>query len=161
MKMFRERYTEQARKALIDAEDWEVKLNSPFISPEQSLLGLLDSEESLAFQILERLGVNTRKLKSELEIKLREQAPSESPTSSPTFTPSAKQVLIRAADEARSMRDTHINTAHLLLGLLWGEESFASEILTEHGVRYEDVMKFFSRNEGRGRGNARKIEEKA
>lgn len=106
--MFRERYTEQARKALINAEDWAVKLNSPFISSEHILLGLLNLEESLAFQILERLGVNTRKPKSELEIKLREQAPSESPTISPTFTPSAKQVLIRAADEARSMRGTHI-----------------------------------------------------
>jgi ATP-dependent Clp protease ATP-binding subunit ClpC len=73
--MLWERYTERARKVMLHAEDWAIKLRSPFISSEHILLGLLEEEDTLAVQMLERLGVNIRKMKSELESQLKAQAP--------------------------------------------------------------------------------------
>jgi len=139
--MFWERYTERARKAMLHAEDWAIRLRSPYISPEYILLGLLEEKDTLAFQILERLGVDVHKMKSELENQLREQAPSHPPIGSPTLTAPAKQVLIRAADEARSMNDSHIDTVHLLFGLLKEKQGLAAEILAKYNVRYEEVRK--------------------
>ena len=114
--MLWERYTERARKVMLHAEDWAIRLRSPYISSEHILLGLLEEEDTLAVQILERLGVDIHRLRAELESQLRAQAPAHPPVGSPTLTSPAKQVLIRAADEARSMNDSHIDTAHLLLG---------------------------------------------
>jgi len=139
--MFWERYTERARKAMLHAEDWAIRLRSPYISPEHILLGLLEEKDTLAFQILERLGVDVHKMKSELENQLREQAPAHPPIGSPTLTAPAKRVLIRAADEAKLMNDSHIDTAHLLLALLKEKQGLAAEILAKYNVRYEDVRK--------------------
>ncbi|MFZ8851232.1 MAG: Clp protease N-terminal domain-containing protein, partial [Armatimonadota bacterium] len=139
--MLWERYTERARKVMLHAEDWAIRLRSPYISSEHILLGLLEEEDTLAVQILERLGVDIHRLRAELESQLRAQAPAHPPVGSPTLTSPAKQVLIRAADEARSMNDSHIDTAHLLLGLLKEKQGLAAKILAKYNVRYEDVRR--------------------
>ncbi len=139
--MLGEKYTEPARRVLLNAKDLTIRLKSSHISPEHILLGLLEVEDSLAIQFLERLGVDILKLKLELETQLREQAPSEPPTGSPTLTSPTKQVLVRAADEVMRMKVSHIGTIHLLLSLLREEQSLAAKILANYGVRYEDVMR--------------------
>ena len=65
--MLWERYTERARKVMLHAEDWAIRLRSSYISPEHILLGLLEEKDTLAVQMLERLGVDVHKMKSELE----------------------------------------------------------------------------------------------
>lgn len=136
-----ERYTKQARQVMLHAEDWAIRLNSLNISPEHILLGLLENGDTLAFQILERLGVDIQGLKAELESQLRTQASAHSPIGSPTLTSSAKQVLVRAVNEARSMGHSHIDTEHLLLGLLKEGQGLAAKSLAQFGVRYEDVRR--------------------
>ncbi len=136
--MLWERYAERSRKAILHAEDWAIRLRSPYISSEHILLGLLEEEDTLAVQILERLGVNIHQLKAELESQLRVQAPAHPPVGAPTLTSPAKQVLIRAADD----------TAHLLLGLLRERQGLAAKILAKYNVRFEDVrQRFFEMKE--------------
>ena len=139
--MLWERYTERARKAMLHAEDWAIRLRSTHISPEHILLGLLEEKDTLAVQMLERLGVDVHKMKSELENQLKAQAPAHPPFGSPTLTAPAKRVLIHAGDEAESMNDSHIDTAHLLLALLKEKQGLAAKILAKYNVRYEDVRK--------------------
>jgi ATP-dependent Clp protease ATP-binding subunit ClpC len=139
--MLWERYVERARKVMLHAEDWAIRLRSPHISPEHILLGLLEEEDTLAVKILEHLGVNIHNMKAELEVYLKSQMPAHPPAGSPTLTSPAKQVLIRAADEAKSMGDNYIDTTHLLLGLLKEKQGLAAKILAKYNVRYEDVRK--------------------
>lgn len=139
--MLWERYTERQVKAMLHAEDWAIRLRSPHISPEHILLGLLEEKDTLAVQMLERLGVDVHKMKSELENQLKAQAPAHPPFGSPTLTAPAKQVLIHVADEAKSLGDSHIDTGHLLLALLREKQGLAAKILAKYNVRYEDVRK--------------------
>ena len=126
---------------MLHAEDWAIRLRSPYILPEHILLGLFEEEDTLAVQILEQLGVNIHNLKEEVEVYLKSQMPSHPPVGSPTLPATAKQVLIRATDEARSLGDSHIDTGHLLLALLREKQGLAAEILAKYNVRYEDVRK--------------------
>ena len=126
---------------MLHAEDWAIRLRSSYISSEHILLGLLEEKDTLAVQILEHLGVDVHKMKSELENQLKAQAPAHPPVGSPALNAPAKQVLIRAAEEARSMNDSHIDTGHLLLALLRERQGLAAEILAKYNVRYEDVRK--------------------
>ncbi len=139
--MLWERYTERARKVMLHAEDWAIRLRSTHISPEHILLGLLEEEDTLAVQILEQLGVNIRNMKAEVEVYLRSQMPAHPPSGSPILSATAKQVLVWAADEAKSMNDSHIDTAHLLLALLKEKQGLAAKILAKYNVRYEEVRK--------------------
>jgi len=55
------------------------------------------------------------------------------------FTERARNVVVYAQDEARSLRHNYIGTEHLLLGLLREEEGLAARLLASLGVTLEDV----------------------
>src|SRR4051795_13362650 len=53
------------------------------------------------------------------------------------FTERARQVVVLAQHEARTLRHNYIGTEHLLLGLLREEEGLAARVLGELGVTLE------------------------
>ena len=66
------------------------------------------------------------------------------------FTERARQVVVLAQDEARSLRHNYIGTEHLLLGLLREEEGLAARVLSELGVELEAVRAQVGRVVGEG-----------
>jgi ATP-dependent Clp protease ATP-binding subunit ClpA len=70
------------------------------------------------------------------------------------FTPAAREVIVRAQEEARALAHDFIGTEHLLLGLCDGRAGRAAELLGEIGldraaVRDEVVRATPARPEGR------------
>jgi ATP-dependent Clp protease ATP-binding subunit ClpC len=55
------------------------------------------------------------------------------------FTEPARQVVVLAQDEARTLRHNYIGTEHLLLGLLREERGLAAKTLAELGISIEHV----------------------
>jgi ATP-dependent Clp protease ATP-binding subunit ClpC len=55
------------------------------------------------------------------------------------FTERARQVVVLAQEEARSLRHNYIGTEHLLLGLLREEEGFAARLLDSFGLTVAGV----------------------
>ena len=55
------------------------------------------------------------------------------------FTERARQVVVLAQDEARALRDDHIGTEHLLLGLMREEPGVAARVLGEAGLDVDVV----------------------
>ena len=55
------------------------------------------------------------------------------------FTERARNVVVLAQDEARSLKHNYIGTEHLLLGLLREEEGLAARLLESLHVTLEDV----------------------
>ena len=55
------------------------------------------------------------------------------------FTERARQVVVQAQDEARSLRHNYIGTEHLLLGLMREEEGIAAVVLESLGLRIGEV----------------------
>ncbi len=49
------RYTERALKVMLHAEDWAIRLGSPYISTEHILLGLLEETDTIACEIFKLL----------------------------------------------------------------------------------------------------------
>jgi len=66
------------------------------------------------------------------------------------FTERARQVVVLAQDEARSLGHGYIGTEHLLLGLLREEEGLAARTLDWLGVTVEEVRSRVERIVGRG-----------
>ena len=50
------------------------------------------------------------------------------------FTERARQVVVLAQDEARTLNHNYIGTEHLLLGLLREEEGLAARVLGSYDV---------------------------
>ena len=67
------------------------------------------------------------------------------------FTEEARQVVVRAQEEARRLHSHHIGTEHLVLGLLWPGGG-AQTILGARGVTLEG-MRAAVEECGRGRAS--------
>ncbi|MEE8147525.1 MAG: Clp protease N-terminal domain-containing protein, partial [Longimicrobiales bacterium] len=128
------RFTERARKVIILAREEAERCNNEYLGTEHILLGIIKDGGGIAIAVLQKIGVDLKQLKSEVERNLPMSA-STMVTGDIPFTPRAKKVLELAVDEARLMGHNYIGTEHLLLGLLKENEALAAKILTRFGVK--------------------------
>src|SRR3954468_10018771 len=66
------------------------------------------------------------------------------------FTERARQVVVLAQDEARTLKHNYIGTEHLLLGLLREEEGVAAKVLESLDATVEEVRAQVARVIGEG-----------
>src|SRR5437764_1164896 len=65
------------------------------------------------------------------------------------FTERARQVVVLAQDEARTLKHNYIGTEHILLGLLREEEGLAARVLDTLDITVEEVRAQVARVVGR------------
>ncbi len=132
------RFTERARKVIILAREEAEKNQHEYLGTEHLLLGVLKDAGGVAIAVLQRLGVDLKQVRSEVERNM--------PASSNTliigdipFTSRAKKVLEYSVEEARSMGHSYIGTEHLLLGLVREKDGVGARVLSGLGVSYADI----------------------
>ena len=132
------RFTERARKVILLAKEEAKRFNHDYIGTEHLLLGLIGEGEGVAAAVLASLGLDTEKIRFEVE-KLVEAGPNTVVSGDIPFTPKAKKVIELAMDEARALNHNYIGTEHLLLGLLREGEGVAAQVLLNLGLDLEKV----------------------
>jgi|LSQX01.3.fsa_nt_gb ATP-dependent Clp protease ATP-binding subunit ClpC len=128
-----QRFTSRARRAVLMAHDEAQRMGMQLISTEHLLLGLMRLREGIAAEILESLGVDLERLRSELRRQMEGESTGEG-SSDVSFTPEAQRVIQRAYAEARQLGDYHIGTEHILIGLLREGRGAAYRLLRRHGA---------------------------
>ena len=68
------------------------------------------------------------------------------------FTERARQVVVLAQEEARTLRHNYIGSEHLLLGLVREEQGIAARVLESLGVSGEEALAGVVRIVGQGEG---------
>ena len=125
-----DRFTDQARRAVVYAREEARRLEYNFISTEHLLLGLIRETDGLPARALRSLGIALDELWSELEGVIgRGHA---APIGRFPFTIRARAVLELALREALQLGHNYIGTEHLLLGLVREGEGLAAGILREY-----------------------------
>jgi ATP-dependent Clp protease ATP-binding subunit ClpB len=131
-----ERLTVKAGEALQAASTAARQAGNPQIEDSHLLAALLDQEEGIVVPILQKVGVNVARLRSENDAAAA-RLPKQS-GSQPTLSRELHQVLDRAEQEARDLKDEYVSTEHLLLGL--AEKGFtARDLLRAQGARRETL----------------------
>jgi ATP-dependent Clp protease ATP-binding subunit ClpA len=111
-----QRFTERARRIMFFAQEEAKHLGENYVSTEHLLLGLVKENDSIAARILDRMGVSLDHVRSEIE---RQVAKGDGKMGlDMQLTPRAKRVIDLAYDEACQLKNNHIGTEHLLLGLI-------------------------------------------
>lgn len=110
-----DRFTDRARLVMAYARRAAERAGSDAIGTEHMLAGLLEDGEGLGCQALAELGVDLVLARSEAEAFLRGGG---KPSGELSFTLAAKKALEHAIDRARALKNNHVGTEHLLLGLL-------------------------------------------
>ena len=132
-----ERFTERAKKVLTLAQEEAERSHHSYIGTEHVLLGLLRDNTGLAGAALGALGLRLddvrqtvgRLRESEQDLPIRQMIP----------TAAVKEVIERAFHQAQSEKSSHVDTGHLLIGLLGEDPGIGVRVLREHGLSVERV----------------------
>ena len=152
------RFARETRRSVEAALEEARMLGHDSIGDEDLLLGILRADEGVAAEALSSLGVTLEDAREESEGMLsdalssigisldevRREAGDAFDMSIPDerripFSPRAKKVLERALREAVRLRDNHLGTEHVLLGILGNEDGMAVRMLGRMGVSPEVV----------------------
>jgi ATP-dependent Clp protease ATP-binding subunit ClpC len=134
-----EKFTERARKVMSLARQEAQRLNSEFIGTEHILLGIIQEGGGVAAKVLKNLNVDLKRIRQEIEKLI---TPSTAPTvtlGQLPFSPRAKRVIELAGEAASQLGHDVIGTEHLLLGLLKENEGIAAQVLTNLGLKLDEV----------------------
>ncbi|MBT9170240.1 MAG: ATP-dependent Clp protease ATP-binding subunit ClpC1 [Actinobacteria bacterium] len=132
-----ERFTERARKVVVQAQEEARKLNQNYIGTEHLLLGLIHERDGVACKALTNLGIRPEDTRRGV-IDIVGIGETE-PVGHIPFTPRAKKVLELSLREALQMGHNYIGTEHILLGLIREGEGVAARVLQNLGADAERV----------------------
>ncbi len=134
-----DRFTEKAKKVTNYAKQEAQRLGQEYISTEHLLLGVLREGTGMAYTILQRLDVNPKRVRLEVEKRIKRNADAVSGGRHFPYAPPARRALEYAIEEAKRHGQNYVGTEHILLGLLRESDGLAAQVLESLNVDTEDV----------------------
>ena len=127
-----ERFTDQARRVVVLAEEEARMLDHNWIGTEHLLLGVLRERDGFAAGALESLGISLEPVRRQVEeiIGQVQQHASEHIV----FTPRSKKVLELSLRESLQLGADHVGTEHILLALIREGDGVAAQVLVRLGA---------------------------
>src|SRR5215470_14815318 len=133
-----ERFTDQARQVVVQAQEEARTLGHNYIGTEHILLGLLGEPGGLAAQALSSLEISRDAAREQIVEIVGTGAGQQS--GHIPFTPRTKKVLELSLREAQRLGDDHIGTEHILLGLAREGDGVGARILERQGASLDRVQ---------------------
>jgi len=135
-----DRLTVKSQEAFQVAQSRAEELSHQELRPLHLLWAFLNQEENIVNAMLAKIGVNSLKVKNEVEASL-EKIPKVEGGGEIYLSSSLREMISKAEKEAKKLKDEYISTEHLFLALFKETESEAGRILKENGVDEENVLK--------------------
>ena len=132
-------FTEKANNALNKAMEVAEDMGHTYIGSEHILLGLLDSQDSVAGNFLNSKGVTYKKIYDMIEESVGAGIPTELQPAD--FTPRSKHIIEGALMLGSSMGQSLSGTEHLLLSMCREGSGYACELLNRSGISAQTVLK--------------------
>lgn len=132
------------------------RLRNRYIGPEHLLLGMLRDGGGKAIEILMKLDIDLKQVKTRLESFLKDvEDDTLLPDADIPLSPMAAKILKMCMLEARLLKSATADTEHVLLAILKDGDNLAATVLEENKVSYQSVfeqlsMKSTNPNSGMG-----------
>ncbi len=133
-----QKFTERARRAVFFAQEEAARYGWDKVATEHLLMGLVRETDSIAIRALERMNVDLRRLRADLD-RRAPRAESINSGRDMQLTADARKAIDLAYVEARDFDNSYIGTEHLLLGLMRENDGLAARILTDAGADLEQA----------------------
>jgi Clp amino terminal domain, pathogenicity island component/UvrB/uvrC motif len=127
-----ERFTNQARRVVVLAQEEARELNHSYIGTEHLVLGILREGEGAGAQVLAEMNITLEAARREVETRIGRGH--QEPSGHIPFTPRAKKSLELALRESLDHGHDYIGSGHLLLGLLRQGDGVGVEVLVSLGA---------------------------
>ena len=134
------KYSQRINDVLNYSREEAVRLGNEVVGTEHLFLGLLREGEGIAIDILISLGVNLTEIRKLIEKKIKaKDALKMSEVDNLPLTKHVERVLKLVYLEAKSLKNSVIDTGHLLLAILKDDNSFIPPLLEEYNIDYPTV----------------------
>jgi len=137
------RFTEKLQEALRAAQSRAVRHGNQQIDSEHLVAALLEQEGGLAPSILNKADINTTALGRRIEQEIEKRPKVAGPSGGPDqvyITTRLQQLLARAEDEAKRLKDEYVSVEHVLLAAT-EDPGATGRILKEFGLTRDRLMK--------------------
>lgn len=118
------------------------RLRNKNIGPEHLLLGMLRDGGGKAMEILHKLDIDLKRVKSRIESFLKENEEERTDTMSDnevSLSPLTARIMKMCMLEARLVKSQMVDSEHLLLAILKDGDNLAAHVLDENDVKYQSV----------------------
>lgn len=132
-----ERYTEKARRVIFFARYEASQFGSTLIDTEHLVLGLFREDKALANQFLPS-AASVESIRRQIDLKIGRREKVSTSVDLP-LSEESKRILLYGAQEAERLKQRHIETGHLLFGVMREENCFGAGLLHVHGVTPDKV----------------------
>ena len=133
-----ERFSPDAKRTLQLAQEEAERAHHSYIGTEHLLLGILRVETGVGFKVLIGLGIEVAAVRETIASVLGRNERIIIQQIIPTSR--VKQVIEISFDEARRMGKDHVDSGHLLLGLVIEGEGIAAHVLADLGATADRVI---------------------
>ena len=133
--MITDKLTQKSQEALQEAHSAALRHGHSAADVEHLLLALLQQEQGILPRILGRMEVDVRELKAGLETALEKLPRVSGPGAEIHFSRRLQEVLARAEEEARQLKDEFVSVEHLVLAAIGeSERTPVGRLLGERGI---------------------------
>ncbi|MGD9711320.1 MAG: Clp protease N-terminal domain-containing protein, partial [Thermomicrobiales bacterium] len=130
-------FTEKAQEAILTAQRKTRELRLAQFEPEVLLQALVNQQDGLVPQILQRLNIRPAEIDRQV-IESLSRLPTLQYESEARVSPAMQTALDAAEKAAQQFGDEYLSTEHLLLGLLEGNSN-AARLLSSAGLNVDSV----------------------
>jgi ATP-dependent Clp protease ATP-binding subunit ClpB len=136
-----EKLTVKSQQAMQQAQTRAAEFGNPEIQPVHLLLALAEDREGVIPAVLEKIGVPTERLESDLH-QIEEKLPRVAgEAAQPSLSQALNKVVDQAFREAQNFKDEYVSTEHLLLGAAYLKGDAAGAALLALGASHDAILK--------------------
>src|SRR5438552_13945776 len=144
-----DKFTLRGQEAIQSAIELAERNQNQQVEPEHLLAAMLEQPEGIVRPILGKLSVNVPVVTNDIQAAVarfpRVQGGQQ------YFSPRLSQIFTAAQKQAEAMQDDFISTEHLLLAITEEKEGEAGNIVRQHGLKRDDLLKVIEQMRGGSR----------
>jgi ATP-dependent Clp protease ATP-binding subunit ClpC len=134
------KFSQKVKDVLSYSREEAIRLGNTNIGTEHLFLGIVRDGEGIAIDVLAGLGINLHETRKVIEDHIRNEKPASlAELENLPLLKTAERVLKLVYLEARSLKNTTIDTGHLLLAIMRDENSMVTQILESQNITYEKL----------------------
>jgi ATP-dependent Clp protease ATP-binding subunit ClpB len=134
-----DRMTTKSREAFQDALERASRFGNPELQPEHLLAAMLDQEGGVAGPLLQKAGADVGQLRAAVARKV-EAFPRVTGGAEPALSRRTLEVIRRADDEAKQLKDEYVSVEHYLLAMVRHDRDTMALLEPSGGITYEKLL---------------------
>ena len=136
-----EKYTENARQAIVECQNIAVSEGNQEIQVEHLALALLMQRDGLIPKLINAMGIDPALIIGELEEEIQRLPKVSGGADNVYASRRFSQVVLAAEQEAKKFKDEYVSVEHLFLAIMDERDGKAARILTKNGLHKDDFLK--------------------